>query len=472
MVWAGAGIAQGDNDDLVSLAKKCEVMGDNNACFHVVKKIGGCRNSDDCRAAITTLDSSHLNDILRLYGKKLKPSVKAAIIAERTERQEIAAARKLKEDTRLREAISKAFTNQYYAEVLYTDTVKSLLFFGKTASGDVMSTTVEGSGGFPAGFDPGLMKTVRDWLEQRHIVFVVTPDFFLVNKESWEGQYTSAAAELNRIMGGSSRGTVSINFRILDTPELRLADFREGLARALFGASLTQAQEMARGHKRGMYRQFRGREGELSGALQKDLPLWEKAQAAGTIDSCNEFIRTNPQSPYVEHARAVIDDHQLFDESSKHDWLHDYELYLASYPNGLHSKEAKERMAYLSQTRRAVMTVDTPWLVESRPSPWLNVPDPVFSWITIFKELSGKSGYKVTCKGYILDAKGEKWVNPDGSEISRGELTVSPGGTVTNDYWISGAKFCNGRAVFNWNGVDAGGHSLNRVEMVFLNCKK
>ena len=125
------------------------------------------------------------------------------------------------------------------------------------------------------------------------------------------------------------------------------------------------------------------------------------------------------------------------------------------------SKRRKNGCLFL-KSNKAVVEIDYPSVVEQRESPYTNVSSPFWSWKTVFREKSGKMGFKISGTGYIEDPKGGRW-DPD-----REKITVPAGGTGEDDYWVSSPShvLCNGHAFFTWTGEDAGGHAIRLQEKV------
>lgn len=119
------------------------------------------------------------------------------------------------------------------------------------------------------------------------------------------------------------------------------------------------------------------------------------------------------------------------------------------------------------KANKAVVEIEYPKVLEQRNSPYSNVSSPFWGWDTIFKEKSGKMGFKVSGSGYIKEPRGGRW-GTWGGNIGRGLVTVPPGRTAKEDYWCSSPshKRCNGYAIFTWTGEDAGGHSISLEEKV------
>ncbi len=93
-----------------------------------------------------------------------------------------------------------------------------------------------------------------------------------------------------------------------------------------------------------------------------------------------------------------------------------------------------------------------------------------FQWTTTFKEVGGKAGYRVSSRGQIVDPLGQRWANPGGNDIRRGEVVVPAGGNGSDAYWVSG-DFCGGHANFYWSGHDVSGNPIELRESVDLKCE-
>lgn len=150
----------------------------------------------------------------------------------------------------------------------------------------------------------------------------------------------------------------------------------------------------------------------------------------------------------------------LFAAAKKKDWHTDYKNYLKRMPDGAHAAAAKQRLEFLT-TNRAVVVLDVPDSVTtSTGGRW--------SWVTKFKETGGKVGFRLSGYGWVIDPKGRRW-GPSGHRVSRGTVTVRPGGTASDSYWCRGATFRGGSVTVTWSGEDAGGHKLTLTERVRLN---
>src|SRR5208282_4928747 len=189
--------------------------------------------------------------------------------------------------------------------------------------------------------------------------------------------------------------------------------------------------------------------------------LFESANKEHSIESFEKYLDAYPQGAFVEQARTALDP-LLFAWASKEDWHTSYEKYLRFCSACANAEKAQQRIAFL-KANPAVPSVDFPKELAAS-SRW--------EWDTTFKETGGKTGYRVDGSGSIFTAKGDEYITQGRYKISRGEVKVSPGGSSKDNYWVSSADgtFCDGNAVFQWSGEDAGGKRIQLDVKVHLKC--
>ena len=177
--------------------------------------------------------------------------------------------------------------------------------------------------------------------------------------------------------------------------------------------------------------------------------------------SYKRYLNDYPEGTNSERVRALLDP-QLFGQAQEEDWYSSYEDYIKYCPKGVNVQKAKDRIAWL-KNNKATAEIEFPEEVKG----------PRWEWTTIFKEKSGKIGFKVKGSGYIIDSAGGRW-RFYGSNISRSEVKVKAGSSNSDDYWVGSRRlsndFCNGSAEFVWTGEDAGGHPIELEEKVKLMC--
>lgn len=192
--------------------------------------------------------------------------------------------------------------------------------------------------------------------------------------------------------------------------------------------------------------------------------LFEAARHTNTVEAYKDFLDKYPQGTLGDQARSLLDP-LLFASAFKKDWWSAYEEYLRYCPAGANAEKAQQRLAWL-KANPAVPTVDFP--------AELLGPDFRWEWNTVFKESGKKCGYQVSGSGSIETVKGNRYVSSYGGSIDRGTITVPAGGSGKDNYWVSSndGEFCDGHAVFDWTGEDAGGHAISLTVNVHLKCSK
>jgi hypothetical protein len=225
-------------------------------------------------------------------------------------------------------------------------------------------------------------------------------------------------------------------------------------AEIVAGATLKECQEYLSRYREGVHAQ------QVRVAL--DPLLFENAKKANTIRDYKEYLQEYPQGSFTTEAQSLLDP-LLFEWATKEDWHSSYEEYLRFCATCSNAEKAKERLAAL-QAVLAIPTVDFPAELVSTTKRW--------EWDTVFKETGGKIGYRVEGTGYIITPKGDRYVSQFGRTIARGTLKITPGGSAKDNYWVSSndGEFCDGYAVFDWSGEDAGGKAVNFVAKVHLKC--
>ena len=200
--------------------------------------------------------------------------------------------------------------------------------------------------------------------------------------------------------------------------------------------------------------------------------LYEYSLSKNSIDIYKEYLNTYPKGSQVDDVKKRLDP-ILFKKAQQDDWYSSYEEYIKECPYGINVQKARDRIVWL-KANKAIVEVVYPKVLEQRTSPYSNVSSPFWGWDTVFKEKSGKVGFKVRGSGYIRDPQGRRW-GSYGGRISRGEIKVPAGGTGKDDYWCSSSDhvFCNGYALFTWTGEDAGGHPISidvKVKLQHTGC--
>lgn len=186
--------------------------------------------------------------------------------------------------------------------------------------------------------------------------------------------------------------------------------------------------------------------------------MFEWARRVNRIDGYDRYLDRYPDGAHLSEVRAGMDP-LLFKKAREEDWYSAYEEYIRKCPEGASVEKARERLAWL-RDNPAVVEIDYPRVVEGSG---------YWRWETRFKEKSGKTGFRVTASGYILDPKWGKW-GPNGRDITRSAVTAKAGSAGGDDFWCRSGDhaFCNGYAIFTWTGTDAGGHPLRFEEKVTL----
>jgi len=197
--------------------------------------------------------------------------------------------------------------------------------------------------------------------------------------------------------------------------------------------------------------------------------LYEQVKKEATLEAYEKFLETFSRGKEAEEIRGLLEP-LLYQAAAEVDRVPEYEGYLKKFPSGVHAKEARERIKWW-KSQKAVIEVDFPKVVEESASPYGNVSRPFWQWEIVFRETGGVVGFKVKGKGAIYDLRGGKWTTTGESHISRAEdIVVEPGSTAKSSYWCSSTDhtFCNGRAVFIWEGEDDLGRRVRFEERVLL----
>jgi hypothetical protein len=156
---------------------------------------------------------------------------------------------------------------------------------------------------------------------------------------------------------------------------------------------------------------------------------------------------------------------ELFQQAVVENTTDGYAKYLDRYPKGKFVREANESYNKL-QRKKAVVEIDFPDSVVVQ-----GTTVPHWSWKTNFREKGGEIGFWILAHGRIIDPQGRTWNAKEAyNEVGRGMIVVPAGGTGGNDYGLRSPThaLCNGYAVFNWKGEDAGGHTIEFQERVLL----
>lgn len=204
---------------------------------------------------------------------------------------------------------------------------------------------------------------------------------------------------------------------------------------------------------------------------------WYNTCGLHTVEGYRTFLKKYPNSKYLEEAQSRINifAQDPWEKARAKDKVPAYEAFLKLFPDSDVSQEARERLEWL-RAHKAIVLIEYPEKIEATKSPYVNVSSPYWGWTTVLKEKGGSIDYAVEGKGYIFDARGDKWgvlSGPYSREIGRGKVQVKAGGSAKDHYWVSSHdhKFCNGRAIFLWKGEDANGNAITVSEEVFLSHK-
>jgi hypothetical protein len=229
---------------------------------------------------------------------------------------------------------------------------------------------------------------------------------------------------------------------------------------------------------------------------------WQACAAATTAEPCTAYLKEHPKGAHAQDAEEKVEGFQ-WQACMSSVAAEPCRAYLKRYPRGDHAKEAAGRIDNAEEAEfQAAAKADTAdaWLAfiktaasKSRikeakrrlgalkASPAIEFPKevqrdqragrPDWRWAAIFREKSGKAGYRVSGSGHIRDKQGSQW-GLSGGSILRGDVEVPAGGSGSDDYWLSGDKFCGGHAEFTWTGKDATGHAITLKERVLLRCSR
>jgi tetratricopeptide (TPR) repeat protein len=190
-----------------------------------------------------------------------------------------------------------------------------------------------------------------------------------------------------------------------------------------------------------------------------------------------KYIKDYPEEANSDKVQMILDT-VLYKKAQENDWYSFYEDYIRYCPKGLNVQQAKERLKWLKENK-AIVEIEYPKIVQTTQK--LENKE-YWEWDTLFKEKSGKVGFRVSGSGYIVDPAGKVWMTgiPYGEQkyktefIERGPVNVKAGTTGKNTWWRSSQcsdpdnNFCNGYAKINWTGEDAGGHPIILKESVKL----
>jgi len=206
--------------------------------------------------------------------------------------------------------------------------------------------------------------------------------------------------------------------------------------------------------------------------MKDDAPFLS-AQKQGTVGALNKFLSDFPGHKRETSARAEMEDLKAYNYAKSEDWYSEYERYIEKFPRGIHLLEAQKRLEWL-RSQKADVEIQYPKLVDQNRNYTGSVQN--WKWSTVFREKSGKIGYRIHGEGGIRDTTGRYWTY-GGRSIGRGNfrdpIKVPPGGVEKdiNSFTGSDHRLCNGVSYFTWIGEDAGGHSIQVEEEMLLRCK-
>ena len=189
--------------------------------------------------------------------------------------------------------------------------------------------------------------------------------------------------------------------------------------------------------------------------------LFDKAKSVNAIEFLEEYLANYPDGPNIKQVQELLDP-PLFKKAQDDDRCSAYEDYIKKCPDGTNVQKAKDRIAWLKENK-AIVEIDYPKVIERTGDRW--------SWTTKFKETGGKTGYNLSGWGFIYDSAGNRWgFAPFVTRVDRKEIQVPAGGTESDEWWCDDSKhkFCNGYALFTWQGEDAGGNYIEITEKVML----
>jgi hypothetical protein len=192
--------------------------------------------------------------------------------------------------------------------------------------------------------------------------------------------------------------------------------------------------------------------------------MFEWAKRVNSVESYGKYLSRYPDGAHLREVQMSMDP-VLFKKAQEEDWYSTYEDYIKKCPNGANVQKARDRVAWLKANKTEVV-MDYQRTVEETASPYGNVGRPFWPIDTVFKETSGKIGFRVSgSSARIDDIHGGSW-----SGSGRGMVKIPTGGTVKDDYWVNSTdhELCNGYMTRTWSGEDAGGHPIRLEQRVKL----
>jgi|GEM_PF-4737532 hypothetical protein len=201
--------------------------------------------------------------------------------------------------------------------------------------------------------------------------------------------------------------------------------------------------------------------------IRSEQLFFEKTKNLNTVKAFDEYVERYPYGSHLTELQACIDT-VLYNKAQKDDWYTTYEEYLKKCPDGKFVIEVQERLNWL-KANKAVFEVDYPKELEPSEITQPGARNPFWEWTIIFKETSGKIGYKIKGWGQLPVDDGNYSLG------GGGEVIVPAGGQGKNYSWCcdSSHEFCNHSAMYEWSGEDAGGHGIRiktKTKLLDKNC--
>jgi hypothetical protein len=193
---------------------------------------------------------------------------------------------------------------------------------------------------------------------------------------------------------------------------------------------------------------------------------WKQAQKSSKAASIRKFLKKHPKSKYAGEAKArlVTYSKDAWEKARRLDKVYSYENFMRTYPESEFIEKAKERVIW-QRANRAVVEIDYPKTVHAGFSPYWNISGPIYKWDTVFKETSGKAGFKLKATNFYIRApNGGRWSNNWSKDVS-----VKPKGRAAVDYWCDkSSKWAGGNYYTTWVGEDDWGNRISIVQKVRL----
>lgn len=192
---------------------------------------------------------------------------------------------------------------------------------------------------------------------------------------------------------------------------------------------------------------------------------WQACLSSVTVEPCRAYLKAYPRGGHAKEAAKKIEsaEEAEFQAAAKADTADAWLAFIKSATSAARIKEAKGRLKALKASPAIEFPKEVQRGQRAGKSDW--------RWTVTFREKSGKVGYRVSGAGQVRDKQGSEW-GPSGGPIWRGDVEVPAGGSGSDDFWLSGDKFCGGHAEFTWSGKDASGHSIALKERVLLRCSR